>query len=291
MVRIILGLTLAGLLNVAGANAATLIYGSVYQGPTSASGLWAFAPGGTGPAFQRIIGPIGFLRVGALDFSPSGKLYGVGAGNGQTVLITIDTTTGAGTLVGSLQQDNLFVQDIAFRPSDGKLFAFGEGFIFTINTTTGAATPLGDAGLGFPFGNSLAFQGSTLYYANETSLYTIDQTTGAATLVRSISYQPAFGTFPRPAAMKFDPVAGTLWASVVGGVQDALATIDPATGQTVVINALPLTTDGIAVTSGPLPPAPTVSVPTLSEWAQIFMIAVLIVVALQALRRRRSALS
>jgi len=45
------------------------------------------------------------------------------------------------------------------------------------------------------------------------------------------------------------------------------------------------------VTSGPLPPAPTPSVPTLSEWAQIVMVAALIVVGLGALRRRRSALS
>jgi len=225
MVRIILGLTLACLLNVAGANAATLIYGSVFQGPSSPSTLWAFLPGGVGNDFQRIVGPIGFLRVGALDFSPSGKLYGVGSGNGQAVLITINTATGAGMLVGSLQKGDLFVQDIAFRPSDGTLFAFAEGNIYTINTTTGAATLLGDPGVGFPFGNSLAFRGGTLYYANETALYTINQSTAVATLVHTISYQPAFGTFPRPAAMKFDPVTGALWASVVGNL-DNLATID-----------------------------------------------------------------
>ena len=291
MVRIILSLMVAGLLNVGVANAATLIYGSVYGGPDGPSTLWAFAPGGTPANSARLIGPIGFRRVGALDFSPGGTLFGVGSTGTDTVLITINTVTGAGTLVGSLGQGDLFVQDIAFRPSDGTLFAFAEGLIFTINTTTGVATSLGNAGLGFPFGNSLAFQGTTLYYANETALYTINQTTAAATLVRNIVYQPAFGPFPRPPAMKFDPVGGTLWTSVIGGFAGStnqLGTVDPATGQTAVVRTLPPVTDGIAVTSGPLPAAS--GIPTLSQWAQIAMIAGLIFVGLEALRRRRAAL-
>ena len=151
-IRFIVGLALVGLLNASVANAATLIYGSVYTGPTEFSALWAFASGGTPPNRQRFIGAIGFQRVGALDFSPAGKLYGVGFDGANAVLLTINTATGVGTRVGSLGFGNLFVQDIAFRPSDGTLFAFAEGFIFTINTTTGAATVLGDAGIGFPFG-------------------------------------------------------------------------------------------------------------------------------------------
>ena len=164
-----------------------------------------------------------------------GTLFGVGSTGTNTVLIAINTVTGAGTLVGSLGQGNLFVRDIAFRPSDGTLFAFAEGLIFTINSTTGVATIVGNAGIGFPFGNSLAFQGATLYYANETALYTINQATAAATLVRNIAYQPAFGTFPRPPAMKCDPVTGTLWTSVVGIFQGAftnkLGTIDRPPGR------------------------------------------------------------
>lgn len=292
MIRVMLGLALAGLLNASAANAATLIYGSVFNGPTDFASLWAFDPAGVPPNQQRFIGPIGFQRVGALDFSPGGTLYGIGTEAGNTVLITINTATGGGTKVGSLGFGNLFVQDIAFRPTDGVLFAFAEGFILTINTTTGAATILGDAGIGFPFGNSLAFQGTTLFYANESNLYTIDQTTGAATLVRPIIYQPAFGVFPRPPAMKFEAGTGTLWASINGGATLAtfhshLATIDPATGQTTLVFQLPLTTDGIAVTAGALPVG--AGVPTLSEWAQIALVAVMILVGLAALRRRRAA--
>lgn len=291
MFRLIIGLALAGLVNASAANAATLIYGSVYVGPNDFSALWAFAPGGTPPNQQRFIGPIGFKRVGALDLSPGGTLYGVGFDGANTVLITINTTTGEGTRVGSLGFGNLFVQDIAFRPADGVLFAFAEGLIFTIDTSTGAAAILGDAGIGFPFGNSLAFQGTTLYYANESDLYTIDQTTGAATLVRPIVYQSAFGNFPRPAAMKFEPGAGTLWSTVVGNpgstVRDNLAVIDPATGQTTLVMALPPTTDGIAVTSGALPIG--AGIPTLSEWAQMALVAIIVLGGVAALRRRRAA--
>ena len=291
MLPFIVGLTLVGLLNASVANAATLIYGSVYDSPTGQAALWGFAPAGTPPNRERFIGAIGFLRVGALDFSPGGTLYGVGFDGANAVLITINTTTGVGTRVGSLGFGNLFVQDIAFRPSDGALFAFAEGSIFTINTTTGAAAALGDAGLGFPFGNSLAFQGTTLFYANESSLYTIDQTTGAATLVRPIVYQ-GFGSSPRPPAMKFEAGTGTLWASVVGGAggsfRDTLATIDPATGKATALFLLPVTTDGIAVTAGVLPAAGA-SVPTLSEWAQVVLVSVMVLVGLAALRRRRPA--
>lgn len=291
MLRFIVGLTLVCLLNASVANAATLIYGSVFAGPGEFSALWAFAPAGTPPNRERFIGAIGFQRVGAIDFSPGGTLYGVGFDGANAVLITINTTIGAGTRVGSLGQGNLFVQDIAFRPSDGALFAFAEGFIFTINTTTGAATVLGDAGIGFPFGNSLAFQGTTLYYANESDLYTINQTTGVATLVHPMVYQ-GFGTAPRPPAMKFEAGTGTLWASVVGGsggnFRDTLATIDLATGKATALFLLPVTTDGIAVTSGALPAAGA-SVPTLSEWAQIVLVSVMVLVGLAALRRRRPA--
>jgi len=294
MLRMILGLALAALMNVSVADAATLIYGSVYDGPRGDAALWAFAPAGTPPNRERFIGAIGFQRVGAIDFSPGGTLFGVGFDGATTVLITINTTTGVGTRVGSLGLGlgNVVVQDIAFRPSDGTLFAFAEGLILTINTTTGAATILGDAGIGFPFGNSLAFQGTTLYYANESDLYTINQTTGAATLVRPIIYQAPPGGFPRPPAMKFEPGTGTLFASVFssggpGGFRSNLMIIDPATGQTTIVMPLPITTDGIAVTSGDLPVG--ASIPTLSEWAQIVLVSVMVLVGLAALRRRRSA--
>jgi hypothetical protein len=93
--------------------------------------------------------------------------------------------------------------------------------------------------------------------------------------------------------MKFEAGTGTLWASVVGGAganfRDNLATISLTTGQTAVVIPLPVTTDGIAVTSGALPPGVGSSVPTLSEWAQVVLVSLMVLVGLVALRRRRSA--
>jgi hypothetical protein len=289
MMQIVAAVMLALLANVAVADAATLIYFSAYDGPQGAATLYVTTPSPEGIVTSGgIIGPIGFQRVGALDFSPSGTLYGVGFNGTQTVLITIDTATGAGTQVGSLGIGNAPVQDIAFRPSDGVLFGYAVGTIITIDTTTGLATIVGDTG-SFPLGNALAFRGTTLFNANEAELRTIDQTTGQPTVVTNITYHPAFGQIPRPPAMKFDPTGTTLYA-LVNGVNrpPTLGTIDPVTGQTTAIRSIPFWADGMAITIGPLPPGVT-AVPTLSEWAQIAMVAALIVGGLAALRRRRSA--
>jgi hypothetical protein len=72
------------------------------------------------------VGPIGFDNVGALDFAPNGTLFGVGYNGSDSILITINPATGAGTLIGSLGETQ-FTQDIAFRPSDGTLFAVCSG--------------------------------------------------------------------------------------------------------------------------------------------------------------------
>jgi hypothetical protein len=167
------------------------------------------------------VGPIGFNQVGALDFSPDGTLFGVGFNGSDSILITINPATGAGTLIGSLGETQ-FTEDIAFRPSDGTLFAYIAGDIYTVNTSTGAATFVGATG-GFPDGNGLAFSGTTLYLANDGgggqgTLWTINQSTGAETALVSLTYDPAFvGSDPRVNGMKFDPATGTLWASVVTG--------------------------------------------------------------------------
>ena len=92
------------------------------SGPTGPATLYHISPT-TGAA--TAIGPIGFARVGSLDFSPiAGKLYGVGSNGGSAVLITINPSTGAGTQVGPLGFiAGGGIYDIAFRPLDGRLFA------------------------------------------------------------------------------------------------------------------------------------------------------------------------
>jgi hypothetical protein len=272
------------------------IYGSAYAGSGAAATLYTLnSTTGAG----TVVGPIGFAQVGALAFAANGTLYGVGYDTtaNDSVLITINTTTGAGTLVGLLGTGS-FTQDIAFRPSDGVLFAYVEGDIYTINTATGVATLVGSTG-SFPDGNAIAFSGSTLYLANDGgsgtdgTLQTINQATGAVTDVVPFTYGAGFTTgFIRAAGMKFDPATSTLYAAIVSGSGPAntryLGTINTTTGAVTDIGTSVAGLDAIAITgaAAPPPPAAVTAVPTLSEWG---LLATILMVALAtvSLRSRR----
>ena len=297
----ILTLTLACLLTAVPASAAPILYGSTSGvGPST---LYNISPT-TGAA--TAIGPTGFKLIGSLAVAPGGALYGVGVDAGESeVLLKINTATGAATAVGplGLAVGHFTVSDIAFRPSDGTLFAlialspFVDLGLYNINTTTGAATLVGSLGVGLPSGNALAFLGTTLYYASSTvsggSLFTLNQGTGAATFVTAMTYPPAFGpNTSRPPGMKFDPTTGTLFAVVVNGVPFSesgtgnlwsLGTINRTTGAVTFIGSTQAQMDGLAVAAGDLVP----TVPTLSEWAQILMVAFLVATAIWMMRRRR----
>jgi hypothetical protein len=133
-------------------------------------------------------------------------LYGITAPSFgvDTHLATINESTGVSTTVG----DNGVGLTTLASLADGRLF--GVGFphsLYEINPTTGAATLIGDTGLPTDlvvasFENSLASNGSTLYYylryskgfnSIQPSLYQLDLTTGHATLV-GLTGESIFGT-------------------------------------------------------------------------------------------------
>jgi hypothetical protein len=195
--------------------------------------------------------------------------------------------TGGGWGIGSV------AQDISFRPSDGKLFAYQNGNIYTINTTTGAATLVGSDVIGFPGGNAIAFGGSTLYYAGSQTLFTINQSTGGATFVVNLTFQPAFGSGARVPAMKFDPTTNTLWAIVLsggrGGAQTSLGTIDITTGAVTFVGGTQTSMDALALQPPAAPPPPTSSVPSMS-WPVLGGLAVLLAGLGSLLARQAQAL-
>src|SRR5215208_1694056 len=91
-------------------------------------------------AVVQTIGPIGFAVTGLAFHPGTGVLYGTtGAENDPPALITINTSTGAGTLVGNNTVGP--IADITFR-SDGTLFGWTEGSddLVTVNTATGVET-------------------------------------------------------------------------------------------------------------------------------------------------------
>ena len=139
-------------------------------------------------------------------------IYGLGESGGVPALITIDPSSGAGTLVGITGTPGgggRGFTDMSFRPSDNLLFTHnldncGQN-IYTINVTSGMATLVGSTANGCEGGNSLEFDASnTLYLGHYSSgLWTVNQSTGAATFVRALNYPPLLsGGSARPHAMK-----------------------------------------------------------------------------------------
>lgn len=86
---------------------------------------------------------LGVSNIFALGFA-GGNLYGVGDNTNQ--LVSISTTTGAASVIGSTGLGSVF--DIAARPEDGEVFAADSGTfsLYTVNLTTGVMTLVGAYG-------------------------------------------------------------------------------------------------------------------------------------------------
>jgi len=198
------------------------------------------------------IGSIGYRLVGGLAFDSSGTLYGVGATYtnpgggpppvGDLTLITVNTTTGAGSAVGTLTLGGSPLtanfQDVSFNPSTGTLYGYASGQVYTIDKTSGVATALPNPTGETEIGGGLAFtpDGSTLYKAGFDHLFSVNTSTGGAGAVQfsptnnQLSY-PTGGT-PNITGMSY--ADGVLWAAVhVDDSADSaayLATVNTATG-------------------------------------------------------------
>lgn len=92
----------------------------------------------------------------AVPSANAGVLYGVtGAGGGPSSLYTINTTTGAATLVGATGATHITGLD--FDPTSGILYGvadsgfLGTPMLVTIDKSTGAATTVGALGVGGVF--------------------------------------------------------------------------------------------------------------------------------------------
>jgi hypothetical protein len=241
------------------------------------------------------IGPIGFAVTGLAVHPTTGVLYGTtGAASpiSPNSLITINRTTGAGTLVGP-HGPCTPAGDITFR-ADGTLFAWCEGpdDLATINLATGVATLVGPSGIA-TFGEGIAFDnGGTLYFAGNGAsgpLRSVNPGTGGPTIIAPVSGAPIpAGSID---AMAVDPVTNVLFAvNVVSaglGSPANLVTIDKATG--VVTNIGASSTDLDAIAFAPLAASSvTVPVPTLSTEMTILLAILIPATAAYVCIRRRS---
>ncbi len=197
-----------------------------------------------GTAANASMGTLDGIRVGTTwesvimpstggDPTPAtqGLIY-ASTGQGPTPgnLLTVDTTSGAGTLLGSSSLGG--IPGLAIRPSDGMVFgvsansqANGGGRLYILDAVTAETTLVGNTGLSFL--DAIAFgPGDSLYGIDGSfNLHRINTTTAATTLIGN--------TGDVFAGLAFDPTTGILYGSI-GGFQpvapDAIFTINPSTG-------------------------------------------------------------
>lgn len=197
------------------------LYGTTTDGPDGPSSLYFFDKN-TGVGF--LIGTIieqavGVERIGAIDFSPDGILYGVGerTSDQKSVFLSIDCATAQATIIGETGIETLgpgTITDIDFD-SLGRLYAFYDGSMTentlgVINPLTGVFTTIGSAGMAISpsdTGNGIAsapFPSDSLYHAGSINLSTLNKSTGLATTVDPLDFSPPADDNPRINAMDND---------------------------------------------------------------------------------------
>jgi hypothetical protein len=183
-------------------------------------GPYTIAPGNNVPS-----------AVFAGDFDGSGTLFGLN--NDNVSLVSIDTATGAETVIGPLT--NLATGDtptgLAWNEANGTMYAssFGGGSgtnIYTVDLTTGTLTLIGAAAN--PSGIWLAIDNSgNAFMADlDDNLYSVDLTTATSSLVGALGIAINFAQ-----DADFDPATGILYmGAYVGGGVNQFCSVDTTTG-------------------------------------------------------------
>ncbi len=223
----LLAITLLGLFSI-GQVSASILYGITGSGRT-ASSLYTID---TSTGASTLIGATGFNEVVSIDFNPvTGTLYGIS--NDTQQLITINTTTGAGTAVANMTWGKNS-PDMSFN-SAGTLYTWSEASpdrLNTVNLTTGATTEIGPNSLStYQLGLDIN-SADVIYVKNgDGNIYSINATTGAETLVVNI------GGFDYDNILAFDPTDVLYTVDRTSSTTSDLYTIDLTTGSTTLIGA------------------------------------------------------
>jgi hypothetical protein len=177
---------LAALLVSTHASAAPILYGTTGNG-VDISTLYSIDVT-TGTA--TLIGSVGFAVNGLTWDATTGTLYG--SARADAGLLTIDTTSGAGTLVaggfgtssGGCSSSDRNV--LLAANSGGSMFGWcdpSSDDLMSIDKTTGLATRVGESGIATA-SHGLTFDANDdLYMHNISGVYSIDTATGLATFL------------------------------------------------------------------------------------------------------------
>lgn len=206
------------------------------------------------------IGALGHY-ITAIAFAPDGTLYGSTSANdaNSKQLVTIDTSTGAATLVGGFGTANTMA-DLSF--SGSTLYGVSSGgtpSLYTINTSTGVATVVGtNLGVTTASGNGASFCPNTnLYFAGKTTsgnLYTVNAGTGVASALGVMTGGSISDTIPALACS----VGGVLYGIDNAGLgTSSLISIDYGTLAITNIGSTIIGADGLAAPLATPTPSPT----------------------------------
>lgn len=250
-----------------GAQAACILYGADGAG-NNPSNLYVLNPF-TGTVISTV-GAIGPAITGLAVHPTTGVLYGATTPASPTFpssLVTINTTTGAGTLVGSFGlplngTSRQTLADLAFDAA-GTLYGWSSGGsdLHTVNLTTGTASQVGESGLNPNIGGALAFSpGGTLFLSQnlETGrLRTINPATGTEISDIALTGGAGSGSI---GAFTYD-ASGTLFGASLTGTGGAstarLITVNTTTGQITTVGPSAVRLDAIEFVCPASPPSPT----------------------------------
>ncbi len=244
-------------------------------------------------ALLQTIGSVGY-NINGLAFDPTtGVLYGSTSSSEVTPsrIVTINTSTGAGTLVGPTGQGQ--VATIAFTPS-GALYGWADivntpsesDDLVSINKQTGAATWVGDSGLSTSAQSFAINSAGVAYLVNsDSTAYTINLSTGAATQSGTFTLPP--GAFSNHHGA-FHPTNGLLY------VIDRTNDFSPANPRNMLMfnaatnvfvgNALPIPNNLHTLAFGPTVAASVV--PVNATWALVLLALGVVGLVLSGVRRR-----
>jgi 6-phosphogluconolactonase len=200
----------------------------------------------------------GDLGSFAVVVDPSGKFAyaandgGGDAGCGGSVsMFTINATTGAPTLIGSIAEDTC-TGAIAVHPS-GK-FAYvtlcsGDISMYSINSTTGMLTPLGPLAVGsYPTALAVDPAGKFVYVAAEDAssaanvfIYSVDSTSGTLTSVGVVA------TGANPSSVAVDPMDKFAYVASYDSSTISMYSINSSTGNLTSIGTIDAGSSPISV--------------------------------------------
>jgi len=190
--------------------------------------------------------PVGGMGAGVngIAIRPgTGTLFGATEGSAGSSLpadnlITINTTTGAGTVVGPFMLPRFVsIGDLAFDPLAVTPALYGWSTaagndLYRINVSTGQATLVGPSGFSSPFGSGIAFNPSGVLYltaeGTKGPLRTVNTATGTTTVVATLTGFDLCGCPEGEGIVGLSFNGSTLFG--VTAVSDHLITINVATG-------------------------------------------------------------